>query len=335
MNETEATTPETEVASYSEEDAAQELLSRWNSKQTADAESPEQEAQAGEENEAQAGQADEAQAEADAGDSEADAEWELEFGGKTYRAPKGMPEELAREVQEFGKNLHADYTRKTQEIAEVRKQIDADRQAAQELTRLTHEHADLVADWRVVQRQIEGMSQTDWDALSESDPLTAQKQMARLMQLQNAQQRIGAQLQQSIASMTAKQQASAKEALERANAELAKDKDLKWGKETAAALTAYGKSLGFSDTELAQVADPRVVRLLHKAQQYDALVASRPAVTKRVSESAKAVKPNASGSAQSIQRTQADDAMKRLDRTGTVDSAAQALLARMRSRKVK
>lgn len=329
MNEDQATTPATEVASFSEEDAAQELLSRWNGKQTADAESTEQEAQAGEETQTEAEQP-EGQAEAEEEASDADAEWEIEFGGKTYRAPKGMPEELAREVQEFGKSLHSDYTRKTQEIAEIRKQIDTERQAAQELTRLIHEHADLVADWRFTQREIDKITQQDLAALSESDPMAALKQQAMLVQLQQAQQRIGAQLQGSIAEMTARQQASAKEALERATAELAKDKDLKWSKETAAALTAYGKSLGFSDTELAQVSDPRVIRLLHKAQQYDALVASKPAVTKRVSEAPKVVKPNAAGSAQSIQRTQADDAMRRLDRTGTVDSAAQVLLARMR-----
>ncbi len=330
MNEDQATTPATEVA-YSETDAAQELLSRWNGKQTADAESTEQEAQAGEETQTEAEQP-EGQAEAEEEASEAAAEWEIEFGGKTYKAPKGTPEELARQVQEFGKSLHADYTKKTQEAAEIRKQIDAERQAAQELTRLIHEHADLVADWRFTQREIDKIMQQDLASLSESDPMAALKQQAMLVQLQQAQQRIGAQLQGSIAEMTARQQASVKEALERATAELAKDKDLKWSKETAAALTAYGKSLGFSDTELAQVSDPRVVRLLHKAQQYDALVASKPAVTKRVSEAPKVVKPNAAGSAQSIQRTQADDAMKRLDRTGTVDSAAQALLARMRSK---
>lgn len=329
-----ATQPEAETA-YSEQDAATELLNRWKGRQDADTKEGEEDGRSAVEPEpAPEPEAEPEQPDGQAQEAESaeETEWVVEFGGQERKLPKGIPESVARDIQEFGQSLTRDYTRKTQEIAEIRKQIDAERQAAQELTRLTHEHADLVADWRVVQRQIEGMSQTDWDALSESDPLTAQKQMARLMQLQNAQQRIGAQLQQSIASMTAKQQASAKEALERANAELAKDKDLKWGKETAAALTAYGKSLGFSDTELAQVADPRVVRLLHKAQQYDALVASRPAVTKRVSESAKAVKPNASGSAQSIQRTQADEAMKRLERSGTVDSAAQALLARMRSK---
>ena len=330
MDDDQATNPATEVA-YSEEDAAQDLLSRWNGRQDAQAEESEQEDQASEGEQPEPEQADEeAQAPESEAAPEAETEWEVEFGGQVRKLPKGITEEVARQVQEFGQSLHADYTRKTQEISEVRKQVDADRQAQQELLKLTHDHADLVADWRFTQRQIDQISQQDLAALTETDPMAALKQQAMLVQLQQAQQRIGAQLQQSIAEMTAKQQASAKEALERATAELAKDKDLKWSTDKAAALTAYGKSLGFSDTELAQVSDPRVIRLLHKAQQYDALQTSKPAVTKRVSEVSKTIKASSAASPHAQKRTQVDDAMKRLSRSGSIADAAAALLAKSR-----
>lgn len=329
MDDDQATNPATEVA-YSEEDAAQDLLSRWNGRQDAQAEESEQEDQASEGEQPAPEQAEEAQAPESEAAPEAETEWEVEFGGQVRKLPKGITEAVAKEVQDFGQSLHADYTRKTQEVAEIRKQIDAERQAAQELTRLTHEHADLVADWRTAQRQIDQISQQDLAALSESDPMTALRQQAMLVQLQQAQQRIGAQLQGTVAEMTAKQQASAKEALERATAELAQDKSLKWSKETAASLSAYGKSLGFSDTELAQVSDPRVIRLLHKAQQFDALQTSKPAVTKRVSEVSKTIKASSAASPHAQKRTQVDDAMKRLSRSGSIADAAAALLAKSR-----
>jgi len=329
MDDDQATNPATEVA-YSEEDAAQDLLSRWNGRQDAQAEESEQEDQASEGEQPEPEQAEEAQAPETEDAPEAETEWEVEFGGQVRKLPKGITEAVAKEVQEFGQSLHADYTRKTQEISEVRKQADADRQAQQELLKLTHDHADLVADWRFTQRQIDQISQQDLAALTETDPMAALKQQAMLVQLQQAQQRIGAQLQQSITQMTAKQQAGAKEALERATAELAKDKDLKWSKETATALTAYGKSLGFSDTELAQVSDPRVIRLLHKAQQYDALQTSKPAVTKRVAEVSKTIKASSAASPHAQKRTQVDDAMKRLSRSGSIADAAAALLAKSR-----
>ena len=322
-------TPAAPETGYSEEQAAQEILSRMQRKPEADAPADEQESPAGEADEPPAEQADEAQAEASEEDA-AETEWEIEFGGQKYKAPKGTPEDLARQVQEFGANLHKDYTRKTQEIAETKKAIEQERAVNAELTKLTHDHADLVADFRVVQRQIDSLSQTDWDALSETDPLTAQKQMARLMQLQHAQQGIGARLQQTIGDMTARQTAAQKEALEKAQAEVAKS-ITGWGPDKATALRQYGQSQGFSDTELASVADARFVKLLHKAQQFDALQQAKPGVTKRVSEVAKVVKPSAA-TAQTENKVRADQALAQLRKSGKVDDAASVILARLKRR---
>ena len=326
MNDDQATHAEHETG-FSEDDAAQELLARWTGTQDAQPDDAEPEALDADSNdEPEAEQADEAQAEATEEAEQSETEWEVEFGGQT-RKLKGVSEEIAREVQEFGKNLHADYTRKTQELAEVRKAVETERAQAQELLKLSHEHADLVADWRMVQRQMDQLSQTDWDALSESDPLTAQKQMARLMQLQQAQGRIGAQLQSSMQDMTAKQQEAARAKLSEAEAQVRKAIP-NWSQETAKALRDYGQSLGFNESELSQVTDPRVVMLLHKAAQFDTLQKSKPAVTKRVSEVSKTLKPNAAATPQSMKRAQVDDAMKRLAKTGSRQDAEAALLAR-------
>lgn len=327
MDEIDATTPETEVA-YSEEDAARDLLDRWNGRrENADPEAGEQEDRAGEDEEPQSGQPEEGQAKDKDESADAETEWEVEFGGQVRKLPKGVPEAVAREVQQFGQSLHADYTRKTQELAAQRQRAEADAAAAGELLKLTHEHADLIADFRMVQRQIDAISQTDLYGLSETDPLKAQQQMARLVQLQQAQQRIVAQLQTTIGEMTAKQRDAAQQRVAEAETVL-KSQIKDWGPKTQQALRQYGRDQGFTDAELSQVADPRVVLLLHKAQQFDALKASTASTVKRVSQPAKTLKPNAAGTTQSINRAQAEDAMKRLSRTGTVADAAAALLAR-------
>lgn len=329
MSENDATTPETEVA-YSEDDAAQDLLSRWSGKPEADPVETEQEGQASEGEEPEAEQAEaQADAEEEKPEAETEIEWEVEFGGQTRKLPKGVPEAVAREVQEFGKSLHADYTKKTQEVAEQRAKAQADATAAAEMLKLTHEHADLIADFRMVQRQIDTISQTDLYSLSESDPLQAQQQMARLVQLQQAQQRIGAQLQTTVAEMQSKHAQAAQQRLAEAEAKLQKEMGGKWGQETKQALTQYAKSLGFSDAELSQVSDPRVVMLMHKAQQYDALSKAKPAVTKKVSEVSKTIKPSAATTPQAQKRAQVDDAMKRLARTGSRQDAEAVLLARL------
>lgn len=327
-----ATQPEAETA-FSEEDAATELLDRWNGRQDADTEEsePEEEESAEPKSDAEPDtdteQPDEGQAKEAEG--EEDTEWVVEFGGQERKLPKGVPESVAREIQEYGKNLQADYTRKTQEIAQQRQKAEADATAAAEMLKLTHEHADLIADFRMVQRQIESISQADLAALSETDPLKAQQKMVQLMQLQQAQQRIGAQLQQTVSDMQGKQTEAAKAKLAEAEATLQKEMGGKWGQETKTALTQYAKSLGFSDAELSQVADPRVVLLLHKAQQFDAFKASTAATVKRVSQPAKTLKPSAAGTAKSIQKASVDDAMKRLARTGSRQDAEAVLLARL------
>ena len=59
-------------------------------------------------------------------------------------------------------------------------------------------------------------------------------------------------------------------------------------------IRAFGKQLGFSDSELAAVYDSRAVLTLYKAMQYDKLVASKPAITKKVTEAPKAIKAGVS-----------------------------------------
>jgi hypothetical protein len=52
----------------------------------------------------------------------------------------------------------------------------------------------------------------------------------------------------------------------------------------------YGKSIGFTDQELAQVYDSRYVLTLHKAMQYDKLQKSKPSVKKKFAEAPKMAK---------------------------------------------
>jgi hypothetical protein len=59
-------------------------------------------------------------------------------------------------------------------------------------------------------------------------------------------------------------------------------------------IRAFGKQLGFSDNELAAVYDSRAVLTLYKAMQYDKLIASKPAITKKVNEAPKAIKAGVS-----------------------------------------
>jgi len=81
-----------------------------------------------------------------------------------------------------------------------------------------------------------------------------------------------------------------------------------------------GLTLGFSEEELSQVYDSRMLQVLLKASKYDRMMAAKPKpVVKNVN------KPIAPGAGSAKQRTAQKDvssAMKRLNRTGRIDDAA-------------
>ena len=82
----------------------------------------------------------------------------------------------------------------------------------------------------------------------------------------------------------------------------------------------YGKSVGFSDQELANVYDSRHVEILNKARLYDLLQKSKPAVTKKVAQAPKMVK-----SGTKVKEGNADirkKQMQRLKQTGKARDAA-------------
>ena len=82
----------------------------------------------------------------------------------------------------------------------------------------------------------------------------------------------------------------------------------------------YGKKVGFTDEELSQVYDSRHVLVLHKAAQYDKLMAGKAGVKKKVAKAPKMVKSGAKVK-QTVTDTQKKQ-MKRLQQTGDARDAA-------------
>jgi hypothetical protein len=85
-------------------------------------------------------------------------------------------------------------------------------------------------------------------------------------------------------------------------------------------IRSYGKKIGFTDEELSQVYDSRHVLVLHKAAQYDKLMAGKAGVKKKVAKAPKTVKSGAKvkQNVTDIQRKQ----LKKLQQTGSARDAA-------------
>src|SRR3954468_9858746 len=79
---------------------------------------------------------------------------DIELEGKQYRVPKDLKDGYLRQ---------ADYTRKTQEVAEQRKAVEEREKAFQDQARLHQEHIKDVAKLVTLDEQIEKYQKYDWN----------------------------------------------------------------------------------------------------------------------------------------------------------------------------
>jgi hypothetical protein len=81
-----------------------------------------------------------------------------------------------------------------------------------------------------------------------------------------------------------------------------------------------GLASGFSEEELSQVYDSRMLTVLLKASKYDRMMASKPKPV--VHAQAKPIPPGAGSAKQRTAQKGVTSAMKRLNRTGSIEDAA-------------
>lgn len=89
-------------------------------------------------------------------------------------------------------------------------------------------------------------------------------------------------------------------------------------------------ALGYTQREIAELADPRLVVALHKAAQWDALQAQKPAAQNKIAKAPAVVKPGASTSQNTSTAVREKALRARLKQTGNVNDAAALLMTRMR-----
>jgi len=198
-------------------------------------------------------------------------EIEEEFEGIKARGKKEAIEKLKSE-----RLMQADYTRKTQEVADNRKSFEQEREAFVRNAQMQQQYLDEVAEVRTIDRRLAQFAQVNWPALTDQDPVQALKLHTEFTQLQAAKgQLVNAltQKQQQASHMqqreTAKQLMEARQTLER---------DIKgWSPELAGKLAEFGIKQGFPPEAMDKITNPAIVKLLHKAFMFDQLEQTRKA----------------------------------------------------------
>lgn len=235
----------------------------------------------------------------------------------------GKEIEVTLDELQKGYSRTQDYTRKTQQIAETRKAVEA------EVVAIRAEREQYAQLLGALQQQLEtaGEQPVDWERLYTEDPIewVRQRELARDKQERKAAIQSE---QQRLSHLTVQQQT------EEMKARLAQEQDLlisavpEWKdskKATAekALLLEFGRKIGFSEDELKNVYDHRAVIALRKAALYDQMVSKRKDIKPVVNNGPRPVKPSAAGRVS--QSTEGTRAKQRLAKTGRVDDAARAI----------
>lgn len=194
---------------------------------------------------------------------------EVEREGQKYRIPKALKNELL---------MHADYTRKTQAIADERKALEAERSQIRQVNEeLLNSRAEVIA----LDKTLAQYAQVDWNALSTSDPVKAQQLWIDFSQLKDNRQKAVEKYGQAEHQLNLKQQQEFAKRAEETKAVLQRDiKD--WTPETAQKHVEFARTLGFNDQQIqiAMATDPASVKLLNMAYQFDQMLkkATKPPV---------------------------------------------------------
>ena len=226
-----------------------------------------------------------------------------------------------------------DYTQKTQQVAEQRKeletyaeQIKAQEQAFQQQVQLNNVLIEDVAKITALDQQLNQYANVNWQQLSDSDFVEAQKLFFTYNQLQQERSTL-------VSQFEAKKQQVAQSQAQLMAEKIAKGKEVlakeipNWSPETNQALLSTGKDYGFSDAELNSIVDPRHVKVLHDAMQWRKLQQKDSIVKKKVSSAKPVVKPGAKDT-KAEANSNHRQLREQLRKTGKSD-AAQKLIENM------
>ena len=202
---------------------------------------------------------------------------EIVKDGKAYKVPAALKDEYL---------MHADYTRKTQEVAELRKSVQATLEQVQQVTQAEIQSAAAIS---ALDAQIADFNTIDWDTWEDTDPMAAQRAWRQFQMVKDQRGQAVAQYAQAQQQRTLVQQQETAKLIEQGQRELAA-KIPGWGQEKAAALQTHATSAyGFHPEELNGITDPRMIQVLHDAYQFRQASKTQQAVKKV--EAQQAVKP--------------------------------------------
>ena len=242
----------------------------------------------------------------------------------------GKDTEVTEDELLSGYSRQADYTRKSQVLAEQRKKMDEELAATQQERQQYQsqlEQFNLQAD-----SKLEEFKSVDWTKLKEEDPMEYALKRDQYRELQE-NKRLVAEEQQNLAQ---KQQA---EMQTKWNEELARQQEVmaqrlpEWndpekGPKLKQNIKTFALKKGFTEQEVDSLIDARSVDVLHKAMMYETLLEAKIS-QKKAKVVPKVQKPGTPSTKSEVNSEKVKQTRARLKKTGRVDDAALAIKSLM------
>lgn len=200
---------------------------------------------------------------------------EIEFDGEKYKVPKKLKD---------GFLMQADYTRKTQGLADERKGLENERTQFEQATKAHQAHLQDVGRVMMLNEQIAQLEKIDWQSLEANDPFAAQAKFREYTLAKGQRDGLIQQIQANEQKRSQEAQQSFAKRYSETNAALAKDIQ-GWNQELADNLRKFAVANGASEDDIRTLAvNAPLVKLLHKAYLGDQLVKERTAAAKTADE---------------------------------------------------
>ena len=228
-----------------------------------------------------------------------------------------------------GYQRQADYTRKTQALAEQRKQAeDFSSKYASEVEQIQAERNYYVQSLQHLidgsMGEVDKFANLDWEQLKAEDPLEYvsmkdefRDRQERFHSIQHEQQQAQGRQEAVVAQNYSQSLAEEGKKLEEA---LPEWKDPKLRQKLVTKLRSYAADQGFTEDELTSLSDSRSVMVLLKAQKYDELQKT-DVKSKKLRNKPRVVRSGSPSSKADNDKARRKSDMKRLRQTGHINDA--------------
>jgi hypothetical protein len=270
--------------------------------------------------EASADEADVEAVEEPEGDEDAD---EAPTAAQTFRV-KVDGEEVEVPLDELlkGYSRTADYTRKTQAIAEARKVAEAEAAQARE------ERQRYAQTLQVLEAQLKSAQppEIDWDRLYQENPVEWVRQRELVRTRQEQQAWVENQRRALAEKQALEEQQVAEQTLEVERTKLLEQlpewRDSTKARAEKAKIVSYAtEKLGFTTDEISDLYDARAVLALRKAMLYDEVMSRQQNLRPKIQQKAKPMKAGVSVPV-TTKSVKSRDALSKLQRSGSTRDAA-------------